>query len=84
MQENDKALLEFGGDDDEDSDAEDARSAMEVDSKKKGKGKAEPKVVVVTKDLLKSWQKEMLQVRPISSYCVIRVTAMVADHLFVF
>lgn len=63
LEENDKALLDFGEDGAaHDSDAEaDGKSAT---SSKKKKGKS---VVRVDKELLKSWQKQMLQVRLVSS-----------------
>lgn len=67
LQENDKALLEFGNDKDDDDDApvedEDDEQPSKLKGKGKGKARSTIKEVVVTKDLLKSWQKQMLQVR---------------------
>ena len=65
LEENDKALLDFGEDDDdeEEDDDETAEASALLDKKsKKGKEKAKSKVIPVTKDLLKEWQKQMLKV----------------------
>lgn len=63
LQENDRALLDFGDDADNVSDDDEDEDVSATKKSKKGKSKApEPKATVVTKELLKSWQKQMLQV----------------------
>ena len=62
LEENDRGLLEFGDDEADGLDG-DINEQDAPKSTKNGKAKVEePKVTAVTKDLLKSWQKQMLQV----------------------
>lgn len=63
LEENDRALLDFGEDEDEDE----PEVPSETSKSKKANTKKAAPAVVVTKDLLATWQKQMLSQRSLKA-----------------
>ena len=77
LEENDRALLDFG--EDEDDEENDAKAPSETSKSKKANSKKATQAVVVTKDLLATWQKQMLSQRSLKALRKLLICVRVAS-----